>query len=517
MIVRADGIIDYCNAAAQHCFGYRRDDLVGRPVDDLVPDDLTRHADLRAGFAKHPSRDALRSCRQLRAKRKDGSLFQAETSLIPVETDQGVWVLVSVVDITDRLAEQDRLRNLNSAYLALARMNQAIVRAPDEVALFSETCRIAVELGGYIGAWVGSRGQDSSVKCLARAGTVNDFLTQLTVSTDPDEAEGQGPTGRVLRDGVSLYIQNYSAADMTTPWHALAADFGIKATATLPLRCFNKTVATLTLYSTTPEIFDEEARTWLEDMADNISFALDGFEKVQQLHELAHQRKDLSRQLVAAQEAERTRIAADVHDDSVQALAALGLRMGLLKRQLVDTAPEAAATVEQLLEIVGSVSAGLRDLLFELEPAGEGVSLVDMLEQAAAHIFDDEDVSCSLSVDLTLWDTRSTLSPTDRSQAMRIVKEALLNSRNHGHASEVIIEVAPGPDGVWVKIADNGIGFDVEGSLPAHGHRGLANMFVRAAVSGGTCGITSDSNGTVVRFWMPYDDSAAPWAGPITP
>lgn len=517
LIVRTDGVIEYCNAAAERSFGYSREELVGLQADVLISGDpLARHPEPQVESGRRPSASAVPGGRELLARRKDGSVFPVETRLIPVDTKQGGWVLVSAVDITERLADRKRLSDLSRAYLTLARMNQATIRASDEYALFSDTCRIAVEQGGYLGAWVGKRGAGSSVVCVAKAGVVEKFVDRMIVSTDPDVAYGQGPAGRVLRGEPSHYVADFATSDLAAPWRDLGAEFGIKAAATLPLRCADKPVATLILYSDTAHVFDDEVRSLLEGMADNISSALDGFEAVAQLRELARQRKELSERLVAAQEAERGRIAADVHDDSVQALSAVGLRLGLLRKQLLEVAPEAAASVSQLLESVGAVNAGLRDLLFELEPAEDGVTLVEMIEQAAAHVFEDQTIACSISVDGGSWDGQARLSPTNQGQAIRIVKEALINAREHASASEVTVTVTPGPDGVWVRVADNGIGFD-DDLRAAPGHRGLANMVDRASVSGGSCGITSGSDGTVVRLWMPFGDSGSAWVGSWRP
>ena len=69
-----------------------------------------------------------------------------------------------------------------------------------------------------------------------------------------------------------------------------------------------------------------------------------------------------------AQETERSRIAADIHDDSVQSLAAVELRLGLLRRRMVGSAPDLLPMVDQLSHTVRAASDGLRHLLFELEP-----------------------------------------------------------------------------------------------------------------------------------------------------
>ena len=75
----------------------------------------------------------------------------------------------------------------------------------------------------------------------------------------------------------------------------------------------------------------------------------------------------LSERLVEAQDDERARIAADVHDDSIQALAAVDLRLGALRNRLRDRAPEEAAAVETAMDAVHGAGVRLRSLLFELE------------------------------------------------------------------------------------------------------------------------------------------------------
>lgn len=97
------------------------------------------------------------------------------------------------------------------------------------------------------------------------------------------------------------------------------------------------------------------------------------------LSEVAAQRSRLLDRLVVAQEEERAHIAADVHDDSVQSLAAVDLRLGVLHRLVSDGSPELLAVVEKLQETVSGATARLRQLLFDLEPPGPEVALPDAL------------------------------------------------------------------------------------------------------------------------------------------
>lgn len=509
LVVDGDGLVGFVNLAALAEFGYSHEQLVGRPVELLLPPDRREeHVARRAGFLAHPSHRSVGLGRDLSARREDGSVFPAEVTLVPVQWYGRRLVVATIMDITGRLRDEALMNDLSAAYLTLARMNQAIVRAPDELSLFARTCEIAVDQGGYEGAWVGKQGDGHDVVCVASAGMLDEFIEQLDASTDPGEARGRGPTGRVMRGGTSYFGQQYVDDPATRPWRELGEGFGIRATATLPLRCAGRVVATLSLYSVRADAFTDDVRALLEGVADNISLALDGFDTMSRLKDAARQRTELSQRLVAAQEAERARIAADVHDDSVQALAALDLRLGLLKRQVLAGSPKALANLDELHETVSAVSADLRDLLFQLEAPGPGVNLLDMLEEAAGHVFEDSAIRCSVVPELDGWDHRRVLSPTDRGQALRIVKEALFNARKHSGATRVDVMVRPGDTGVTVEIRDDGTGFDAHagGSLP--GHRGLANMYDRAEVSGGWCSLESDASGTTVRLWMPYDAEA---------
>jgi PAS domain S-box-containing protein len=510
LVVTADGLIDYINPIACEAFGYQAAELLGQPVEQLVPDDLVaRHVGLRVEFMATPVCRPLGVGTDVRARRKDGTQFPAEISLNPVEWSGQRLVVASIIDITDRVLDGANLNELIRLYLTLAQVNQAIVRAPDALSLFSQTCQLAVDQGGYKGAWVGKRGHGHTVKCVASAGALDEFVGQLQVSTNPREPHGRGPTGRVMREGASYYGQHFLVDEATLPWHQLGAAFGIKSTATLPLRCNGKVVAALSLYSTSAGAFTGEVRTMLEGMADNVSVALDGFDATAKLHKLALERAELARRLVAAQEAERARIAADVHDDSVQALAAVDLRLGLLKRQVMASAPDVAQSVDELRATVAQVSAGLRDLLFELEPPGPDSHLLEMLQEAATHVFADTQIRCSVTADFTQCPHNRSLSKTDRGQALRIVKEAMFNARKHSGASHVSVKVIPKLDRVDVEVTDDGTGFDTLRYASAPGHRGLANMLDRALVSGGRCRVASDKSGTSVRFWMPYDESAS--------
>ena len=104
----------------------------------------------------------------------------------------------------------------------------------------------------------------------------------------------------------------------------------------------------------------------------------------------------LSERLVEAQDDERARIAADVHDDSIQALAAVDLRLGALRNRLRDRAPQEAVAVETAMDAVHGAGVRLRSLLFELETPVLDAELPDGLRDTAAQLFEDSGVAWSV-------------------------------------------------------------------------------------------------------------------------
>jgi two-component system, sensor histidine kinase and response regulator len=113
MVVNESGIIQLANAQCEELFGYTRDELIGKPIEMLVPDHIRpHHPELRADFHKSPRTRSMGAGRELSARRKDGSLFPVEIGLSPVPAvdGQSSQVAVSVRDVTQQKLAETALR-----------------------------------------------------------------------------------------------------------------------------------------------------------------------------------------------------------------------------------------------------------------------------------------------------------------------------------------------------------------------------------------------------------------------
>jgi PAS domain S-box-containing protein len=117
--VDMDGRILIVNEAAERQFGYSRDELQKLPVDALVPDALrSQHVHHRTSYTAHPQVRPMGSGLQLKAQRKDGSLFPVEISLSPNPSGDGLRVIALVRDITQRKEMEDQLNQVREQYTA---------------------------------------------------------------------------------------------------------------------------------------------------------------------------------------------------------------------------------------------------------------------------------------------------------------------------------------------------------------------------------------------------------------
>jgi signal transduction histidine kinase len=220
--------------------------------------------------------------------------------------------------------------------------------------------------------------------------------------------------------------------------------------------------------------------------------------RAEEAERAAADRAGLVGALVRAAEDERERIAGEVHDDAIQAMVAVGIRLRLLANRIED--PEQQEILASLEQTVESTIQRVRALLFELRPpALDRAGLREVLEELLDETFTDDSVDWNL---VTRYDTEPTEST--RIVLYRIAQEALGNVRRHARASRVEVEVVGRDHGFVTRVTDDGVGFDLDEVSNGASPIGLTSMRERAGITGGTFRVDSTpGQGTAVEFWLP--------------
>ncbi|HEY9099655.1 MAG TPA: PAS domain S-box protein [Thiobacillus sp.] len=196
-------------------------------------------------------------------------------------------------DISEQIRASENLATLNRLYRVLGGINEAIIRYRNPQRLFEEACRIAVELGGFRMAWVGLLDTESNeVRLVAHAGATDHYLDQLHISLGDDET-ARGPTGTALRAGQHAVSNDIAHDPHMSPWRQSALALGYQSSAAFPVKVGGKVRGTFNLYADRTGFFDAEELRLLDDLAEDIGFALEFIESDQARETLNNRMVDL--------------------------------------------------------------------------------------------------------------------------------------------------------------------------------------------------------------------------------
>jgi len=214
--------------------------------------------------------------------------------------------------------------------------------------------------------------------------------------------------------------------------------------------------------------------------------------------------EELLRELLKAQEEERERISAEIHDSVAQWMVSASYHAQSSSALILESKlDEAADELEQATRIIGQSIRELRRIVTDLyPPALTELGLQEALRQNIECFRKETGAQCRLRGGLT-----QDLSPVHQIVVYRVVQEALNNVRKHARASEVDINIGFQRGRFRVEIRDDGQGFKVRSALEAglsEGRMGLLTMKGRAEMLGGSLNIeSSEKAGTRVTLTIP--------------
>jgi PAS domain S-box-containing protein len=278
-----DGIITDWNAGAERILGYTAAEMIGTSVIRLIPPD--RREEERRILSQIGRGQRVPPFETVRLS-KDGRLIDVSITASPIKDAAGHLVGLAMIarDITtQKMHERERAR-VTRLYAALSQVNQAIVRhqSPDE--LHEAVCRSLVEYGGFRMAWIG-RFEPSTQQLvpLAVYGDERAYVSTVKIYAN-DRPEGSGPSGRAFLSGRPYVCNDMDNNPIMATWREALLRYGLRSSASFPIRVQNEVRGVLTVYATEPYFFMDEEVGLLTEAAADVSFAIDALEEKARRH-----------------------------------------------------------------------------------------------------------------------------------------------------------------------------------------------------------------------------------------
>ncbi|WP_372591616.1 EAL domain-containing protein [Guyparkeria sp.] len=280
------GRILQANPRMAEMLGHPGKTLTGKRWSELLqhaegPDEAAERQELLAG-----QREQYRH--EYTLMRPDGEPAWIQFDIRATRTEKGEaeYLVATAEDVTERRQAHLALQRQKDLYDFLSQTNQAITRCRTADELFATVCQVAVEHGRLAFAWIGRIDPDTgAVVPVARFGDETGYIDKIEVSVNADEPAGIGPVGRAVRKGRLEVVNHFQTEDDTAVWHDPAREAGVDAVAAFPIYRGGEAVATMALYAESTGFFDEAIRTTVDDLAADLSFALDHFDRLKDLEQ----------------------------------------------------------------------------------------------------------------------------------------------------------------------------------------------------------------------------------------
>ncbi|MBR0929280.1 GAF domain-containing protein [Bradyrhizobium diazoefficiens] len=215
---------------------------------------------------------------------------------------RNVSFAIANLDRAEEKAKADKQRNrLSGMFAALSATNEAIMRAETREELFDVACQAAVLGDMFASATIGIIDEASElVRVVAVKGRLQERMVGRTCAISADHPEGQGIIGISLRTCRPSVINDYMHDPRSAHWHSKAVEDGTRAAASFPLlRDGRKPIGILLFLAPEEDTFTPDLVELLARLAENVSFALDNFERAEEKARTEAQKERLRRMFAA--------------------------------------------------------------------------------------------------------------------------------------------------------------------------------------------------------------------------
>lgn len=477
----------------------RRFTTAAEPMFHLIAGDIGRPlVDLRSNLDLPDLRPLLDDViasgkavqRELRAP--DGGAYSMWVR--PYVTTEGACdgAVITLFDVSERKRAEEALRLYAERLHLLGEIDSAVLAGGN----LSTVARLALpRIRRFLAA--------------AHAGVLllDQDRTEATILVEDHDRQVDAPAETSVRDvirdgngGLPLTAsENLCVSDLAvvTPrraWLQRFAEDGMRSLLSVPLAVDGRVIGRLFAAAPQPRAFGDAHVQLARDVADHLAVAIEQARLYEQVRAARQRLAGLASHLVAAQEAERRRVAKELHDEVGQVLTGLRLSLGDIasKHPAVDVAA-GIAQVDHLIAAVRTMSLDLRPTV--LDDLGLLPALLTHNERFTA--------LTGVNVHLEHQGVDRRFAPDVETAAYRIVQEALTNVARHAGARSATVRLWGDAERLTIQVTDRGAGFDPVAAASKM-TSGLSGMSERATALGGEMTIdTAPGKGTRLLATLP--------------
>jgi len=470
-----DGRLRYFNPSAEALLHWTSAHIGQSVFDALEPEDVVLARRLRDEVLHGGA-----SVNEIVVRHEDRSTTTAllKGALVRDERGEPSGIIAVLIDLEERRKAEEQATRRAAEQAAAARLSDQALRDAPLSGLLDDATRTLSDILQVDHATVFLFDDEvhGHLRLISGFGCPPEDIGELTVPIFGSVA-GQALTQR------APVVCGPSAAER---FPASGAFFrgGIETTMVCVIEGQDQALGVIGIHSRRPRVFTHDDEMFVLMLGNVIAAAI--------------MRERAERALQDAEEAERRRIAEAVHDDTLQVMIAVALRLETLQRSSQDD--ELREKVGRLVEDTRLAASRLRSLAFDLYPEDLGQGLEVVVRRLLADTAADAGFSYELITDLP-----KTPPILAARTLYRNIAEAVVNVRKHAEADRVVVEIMADDDGTTARITDDGVGIpEVAANGGAHGHLGLKGLRERTTRAGGRVSIEGGaSGGTVVELWVP--------------
>jgi len=475
VIVNREGRIAIVNARAEAVFGYSRAELLGQPVELLIPQRLhVAHLAQRAPYQEKPRARAMGAGRELFARRKDGSEFAVDVSLSPLVTPEGTLIISTVRDVTERKQAERRIRGQLEHLNLLDRITRAIGERQDLKSIFQVVVRSLEDSLPIDFGCVGMYDRAANTIRITCVGAKSEELAHELMLDEKASID-------VDDNGLSRCVQGQlvyepDIGQVRFPFPARLAHAGLGSLVLAPLRSESRVFGVLVAARRETQGFSSVECEFLRQLSEHVALAA---HQAQLYGALQQAYDDLRRTQQAMMQEERLRavgqMASGIAHDINNALSPVSLYAEAMletEKNLSERARGYLETIQRSVEDVAQTVARMREFYRprEQQIALTAVQLNIMVQQVVELTrarWSDQPLQSGIVIHAA-----TELAP-DLPKIMGVegeIREALTNlvfnavdAMPEGGTLTLRTRLAdadPQPAAVVVEVADNGIGMD---------------------------------------------------------